>query len=50
MSGKQKIITCMAGNIGGNFGVIMLGFVFVEKVWTVVTDVHRLNYLDMQNF
>jgi hypothetical protein len=46
MSGKQKIITYMAGN----FRVIMLGFVFVEKVWTVVTNVHRLNYLDMQNF
>jgi len=50
MSGKQKIITYMAGNIRVNFGVIMLGFVFVEKVWMVVTNVHRLNYLDMQNF
>jgi len=50
MSGKQKTITYMAGNIGGNFGVIMLGFVFVEKVWAVVTNVRRLNYLDVQNF
>jgi len=50
MSGKQKIITYMAGNIRDNFRVIMLDFVFVEKVWTVVTKVRRLSYPDMQNF
>lgn len=48
MSVKQKMITYMAGNIRGNFGVIMLGFVFVEKVWTVVTKFRKLNYPDMQ--
>jgi hypothetical protein len=38
----------MAGDIRDHFRVRMLGFIFVEKVWTVVTKICRINCLDVQ--